>query len=329
MLAPPDPVDDIRFRMFGGDDDFPGMVAVVDEVSRVDGIDRTVTVDTMRQSYSHLVNCEPATDVLVAESPERIVGYSRVAWWVEEATNIKVLEQFGWISPAVRGRGVGSAMLGWCEERLRQIAAATPHDGATVLQSFYEEAEPAKRDLLLEAGYAPTEMYADMVRPLDEPIPDLPLPDGLRIVPKTIDDARAVWEADDVAFRDHVGYAPRTEEHYLDFLGGHYCRDPSLWRVAEDDEGIAGMVLNYVDDEDNARYQRRRGYTESISTQRRWRGKGVARALIAESMRMFRDMGMTETALGVHTDNPTGAFRLYESLGYRVVSRSYEVRKHL
>jgi ribosomal protein S18 acetylase RimI-like enzyme len=30
---------------------------------------------------------------------------------------------------------------------------------------------------------------------------------------------------------------------------------------------------------------------------------------------------MTEAALGVHTENPTGAFRLYESLGYEVRER--------
>lgn len=327
MPALPEPIGDVAFRLFGGDDDFPGMVAVLDAVSRIDGVERTDTVERVRESYRHLVNCDPATDVLIAESPEGIVGYSRVTWRVEEATNVRVLEQFGWVHPEARGRGLGSSMLAWCEARLREISEPMPHDGDTVFQSFYDDGETAKERLLGEAGYRLSELYANMVRSLDEPIPDIPLPGGLSIVPQTIDDARRVWEADDTAFRDHVGYAPQTEEDYQDFLTGHYCKDPTLWRVAEDGDGIAGMVLNYVDEDDNARYGRRRGYTESISTQRRWRGKGVAKALIAESLRMFRDMGMTEAALGVHTDNPNGAYRLYEGLGFRVVSRSYEVRK--
>jgi mycothiol synthase len=327
MLSPPEPIGDVRFRLFGGDDDFPGMVAVLDAVSRVDGVERTTTVERIREQYRHLVNSDPATDILIAESPHGVVGYSRVSWHVEAATNVRVLDQFGWVQPDARGRGLGSAMLAWCEARLREILAPTPHDGATVFQSFYDDGEVAKERLLAEAGYELAELYANMVRSLDEPIPDIPLPDGLEIRPKTIDDARRVWEADDVAFRDHVGYAPRTEEDYQGFLTGDYGKDPSLWRVAEDADGIAGMVLNYMDEDENARYDRRRGYTESISTQRRWRGKGVAKALIAESMRMFRDMGMTEVALGVHTDNPNGAYRLYEGLGYRVVSRAYEVRK--
>jgi ribosomal protein S18 acetylase RimI-like enzyme len=38
------------------------------------------------------------------------------------------------------------------------------------------------------------------------------------------------------------------------------------------------------------------------------------------SMRMFRDMGYTQTCLGVDLDNPHGARQLYESMGYRLVS---------
>jgi mycothiol synthase len=327
MPTLPAPVGDVLFRLFAGPGDFAGMVAVLDAVRRGEGVERTDTVDNMASAYSHLVNCDPATDVLIAEAGERIAGYSRVTWWVESATGARVLLHFGWIDPALRGSGVGAAMLAWCEQRLAEIAGATDHDGETVLESFYDQGETAKERLLSRAGYRPHEMYASMVRDLAEPIPDIPLPAGLEMRPKTIDDAREVWEADREAFRDHSGYYELTEEHFQDFLSGHYCKDPSLWKVAHDGEGIAGMVLNYLDEDENALYGRHRGYTESISTQRRWRGRGVAKALIAESMRMFRDMGMTETALAVHTDNPNGAFPLYEGLGYAVVSMSTEVRK--
>jgi mycothiol synthase len=65
----------------------------------------------------------------------------------------------------------------------------------------------------------------------------------------------------------------------------------------------------------------RRGWTEFISTARDWRKRGVARALICESLRELKDRGMSDAALGVHTENPTGAFHLYESLGYEVQER--------
>ena len=53
---------------------------------------------------------------------------------------------------------------------------------------------------------------------------------------------------------------------------------------------------------------------------RPWRGRGVARALIAASFPLLRERGMTEGALGVDTQNEFGALRLYERCGFRPVS---------
>ena len=44
---------------------------------------------------------------------------------------------------------------------------------------------------------------------------------------------------------------------------------------------------------------------------------------------MFVEMGMQETALGVDTQNPNGALRLYESVGYQVDKRYTTYRKRL
>ena len=81
------------------------------------------------------------------------------------------------------------------------------------------------------------------------------------------------------------------------------------------------MVLNRVDEAQNEQYERRRGYTQDIFVRRPWRRRGLARSLLVQSIRMFREMGMAETALGVDTQNPSGALRLYESTGYREVQR--------
>ena len=48
-----------------------------------------------------------------------------------------------------------------------------------------------------------------------------------------------------------------------------------------------------------------------------------------ESIRELADRGMTEVALGVHTENPNGAFDLYAGLGYEVVGSWTTYRKPL
>jgi mycothiol synthase len=54
----------------------------------------------------------------------------------------------------------------------------------------------------------------------------------------------------------------------------------------------------------------------SILTRRPWRGRGVASALIGRNLRLLAERGMTEAALGVDAENPTGALALYERVGF-------------
>ena len=46
-------------------------------------------------------------------------------------------------------------------------------------------------------------------------------------------------------------------------------------------------------------------------------------------MKMFKEMGMTETALSVDSQNLSGAHRLYEGVGYRMVRQQVIYRKAL
>jgi ribosomal protein S18 acetylase RimI-like enzyme len=89
------------------------------------------------------------------------------------------------------------------------------------------------------------------------------------------------------------------------------------------------MVLNYIDAAENLAFQRKRGYTENIAVRRAWRRRGIARALIATSLRILKERGMEEAALGVDTQNPSGALQLYESLGYRIVKQYLTYRKKM
>jgi hypothetical protein len=48
-----------------------------------------------------------------------------------------------------------------------------------------------------------------------------------------------------------------------------------------------------------------------------------------ESIRELAGRGMTEVALGVHTENPNGAYDLYLRLGYEIVAAWTTYRKPL
>jgi ribosomal protein S18 acetylase RimI-like enzyme len=87
--------------------------------------------------------------------------------------------------------------------------------------------------------------------------------------------------------------------------------------------------LNFVDAEANIQLNVKRGWTDPIFTRRPWRKRGLAHALLLRSLEMFKEMGMTEAMLGVDTQNPNGAFDLYEKCGFKSVMRSVVYEKAL
>jgi len=318
-------LDSVVFRTFRGADDYPALARIINASAEGEGDDRVETAEALASAYDHLERCEPGRDLLVAEVDRMPVAYSRVFWDDEEDGRIYKLVCF--VDPAFGGRGLGSALLAWNEARLREIAA--DHDVPTKLvQAFVADANEAASALIRGAGYGPVTYMAQMVRPSVDDVPDHPLPDGLEIRPVRDEDIRTIWEADVEAFKDHWGFVDQSEEDYQRFIEFPY-HDPTLWKIAWDGEGVAGQVKSFIDTAQNDAHGRQRGWTESISTSRRWRRRGVAKALIVESIRELAARGITEVALGVHTENPNGAYALYESLGYEVVRTWTTYRKPL
>jgi ribosomal protein S18 acetylase RimI-like enzyme len=182
---------------------------------------------------------------------------------------------------------------------------------------------------LLEAeAYARVRYGFMMVRNLAEPIPDAPLPAGLDVRPVVEADHRRIWDADVEAFRDHWDAGVRTEEDYAGWFSTPGI-DTSMWRVAWDGDEVAGSVMNFVFAEENERLGVRRAWLEHISVRRQWRRRGLAAALISESLRELRARGLEEAALGVDGENLSGALRLYESLGFRRYRMGIAFRKPL
>jgi ribosomal protein S18 acetylase RimI-like enzyme len=154
------------------------------------------------------------------------------------------------------------------------------------------------------------------------------MPDGLEVRPVSSEQVREVWEAAAEAFRDHWGNIEPSEEEYQKFLADPIT-EPSLWMVAWDGDQVAGSVLNFLHRQENEEYQRKRGYTEGISVRRPYRKRGLATALLTRSLQMFKEMGMDEAALGVDSQNLSGAFRVYERAGFRLYKRQTIYRKSL
>ncbi len=63
------------------------------------------------------------------------------------------------------------------------------------------------------------------------------------------------------------------------------------------------------------------GWVDQLGVLAPARGRGIGAALLRRSFAMFAGRGLRRALLSVDAENPTGATRLYERVGMRVVNR--------
>lgn len=319
----------LTFRHLRDENDYPGMAAVATAHYRGENVEWFITTEDVAISLQHLQNSDYVLDGLLAEVGGEIVATGRVRWR-DETDGPRVHSVSCYVLPEYWDSSVQRAIIRWLEQRAAQNAAGQPTDREQVLETYSLKDAPFN-PLLEELGYKVERYFAEMVRPSLDDIPDFPLPDGLEVRPVTPDQYRTIWEADVEAFRDHWGFVEQTETNYERFLANERLFQPELWQVAWDTSTneIAGQVRTFIDHEENEAVGRLRGYTEEISTRRPYRRRGLARALIARSLRAQREAGMTESALGVDMESLTGATRVYEDCGFVVNKMELLWRKPL
>jgi mycothiol synthase len=243
--------------------------------------------------------------------------------------DVTLLRTFLWggVDPEWRGRGIGRDLLARQERRGAEIVASRRADlGPETPASLWvtvDQGVDATERLVTRSGFEASRYSFVMRRDLATPLPDAGLPAaeaaaGLRLVPWSADLDQAIRLAHNEAFADHWGFQPWDEDTWRQWESGH--RDfRGDWSFAVlDGEEVAAYALSagYVNDWEAQGYTE--GWTAKLGVRRAWRGRGLAKALLAASMRAFKDAGMEYAGLDVDSANATGAVALYTGLGYEV-----------
>ncbi len=316
-LAIPGLPADVRARPFDLDADAEGLSRFISRVNLADGHDSMPTPAEIRIMWRRTPGFEPSRDALVLEDSEGWVGHVNVDAQLRAGKVVHHIE--GWIRPDRRRQGIARALLAWAERHSAGLVARReglepdfPQAlGFGVLQSI-----PAALAFAASTDYSPIRYGFEMRRPLDEPIPEASLPEGIELRPVRDDDHRKIWDADVEAFRDHWEARERDEGDF-EATFTYPELDLSLWRVAWDGDEVVGSVMNAIFHEENEKIGVKLGWLEHVSVRKAWRGRGIAKALIVSSLEALRGRGMEFGALGVDAENPTGALVLYEGLGFR------------
>jgi ribosomal protein S18 acetylase RimI-like enzyme len=218
------------------------------------------------------------------------------------------------------GAGEAAAeVLDWACVRARELAS-----GRTVLRTGVPERDVAKRRLLEERGFAVVRHSLQMLIDFErEPEPPR-WPEGIALAqldPGRND--RAAFDAFRETFRDAWGFAPTPFEQWRHIRLAAPDFDPALHFLACDADEIAGLSFCVAESSRHPGY----GWVNTLGVRRRWRKRGLGEALLRHSFGELQRRGCRGAGLDVDADNLTGATRLYERVGMRVVSRgdTYEL----
>ena len=323
------PPDGLRLRPYAGEADIPVIVDIVNRELEHENMPFRESVADVRAWLSHPnEKFDAARDITMAEIDGQAVAWASRSWVDTTLDNFREYRNDGAVVPEWRRRGIGTALLAHNIQRARNLAQTHETDRPRILGSWTGDRMIGAHALVRSFGFEPVRWFFEMTRDLSQPIPDVPLPDGLAVRPVEAEKIRQIWDADVEAFLDHWGGFDGSEENYQRFLG-RPAFDPTLWVIAWDGDEVAGGVVNAIETEENEALGVKRGWLHSVFTRREWRKRGLANALIARSLIAIRDRGMDTGILGVDADNPTGALGLYERNGFVVAERSTAWRRPL
>jgi mycothiol synthase len=265
----------------------PATIADAAAISRMAGIEVDEVEATLERP-----GLDVATDTLVVIAPDGLAAWAYVRG---RRSQVDVGAEY-------RGLGLGTALLGWIEARAVE-------SGGEWLAQTVDDDDLAGTTLLRAHGYDVLATNWKLTKPVaEEPAPP-ELPAGITIRPFSGEDAQAAYQVIQDAFDD---WQPRRWD-YDEWARMSIERTTfasGLSPVAFAGDELVGAAICLALPDSTA------GYVEQLAVRRDQRGKGIARALIAQASLDFYHQGRPDLVLWTHSG--TGARAMYERLGMTV-----------
>ena len=250
---------------------------------------------------------ELARDAWVAVADdESLVGYA----YVGDQFRTGELEADLWVHPGHHESELPARLLGLAERRGRKLAAERGYE-APMLDIFCIGVNRAKRELLLQHGYALKRTVYRMAADLDDGVAALPVPAEIVIRPfRPNVDERVMHATMNEAFEDHFRQSEEPFDAWKARQMGHADFDADLWFLAWDGDEAAGALIAYDHGD--------LGWVKGLGVRRSWRRQGLGGALLTHAFAALAARGQRRVELGVDAEGETQPLRTYERAGMHV-----------
>ncbi|WP_309134343.1 GNAT family N-acetyltransferase [Cellulomonas sp.] len=224
---------------------------------------------------------------------------------------------------------VAAAAFAWVDDAARAIARARGLEVTQADSGAFQD-DGRQQRWLGAAGYRQARSWLQMTRPTgpEDAGADAPPPARVRVrrVRRGEDgmpdgaDLMAVHVVLEESFTDHFNYHPEPFDDLVSRLRADPGHRWDHWWLAESVDAdrpsrpVGALVATVSPGHDGAPDGT---YVAYLGVLRSARGRGAARALLDAAVADAARRGRGHVSLEVDADSPTGADRLYESLGFR------------
>ncbi len=309
-------------RSCQGENDLEAIAELFQACEIVDGLGNWVSISELQQELND-PDLDKERDIRIWEDEDsNLIGFGNLS--IKESVD-------GYLSfrvhPTFRGEGIEQEIISWGEQRMQEVATDT--SGYVKLRSSSRDTQTQRMELLESCGFIPKRYFFEMERSLTEPLPKPELPVGFTLdthcspqFSGKVGQRRFLeaWvEAYNQTFIDHWNYHEVTVEQ-VEYIVSDPNYKPDLTSVVIAPNGtFAAFCYCCTFPEENEYKGTKEGWIDTLGTRRGFRKRGLGKAMLLSGMQRLRDVGMDKALLGVDAENPSGANRLYESVGFRKV----------
>ena len=293
--------------------DLTEIAALLSEGLSFDGLVFVQTAEELAEEFDGTY-CDLDHDVIVAEHDSHIIGVGYTIFLPSE-TKEERCYIFGTTKPEFRGNGVGTIVMQWATEHGETLLRSTNRTLPKYLRSDMSATNSTAGELFQDFKMNPVRWNDDLIIDLNKS-PEMFVAPGYLIVPWDSARDEEARITKNLAFVDHWGSTPTSEEGWDQLVHGSTARLDQSFFALDPNEKIIGVLLSHRYESDDEALGRRIGWIDKLATLSEHRKKSVGKSLITHALAAYKRDGLTHGALDVDTENPTGAYGLYTSMGF-------------
>lgn len=304
----------ITSRLYENQQDYEQMLELLMEARSLTSDWRYAHVGELAFNYFMVaIHLNPQEHIRLWHDDNKLVGYAILG--EDPAVDWQVLPAYEWC-------GIESEALLWTETRLEALRKQDEKTWGGDLVSGARQDDRQRIAFLEQHGFQYCGEFAEvnMLRSLDETIPEAQLPEGYQV--------REVAAAGEIANRASVQrevWQPWTvgnisDADYVRFMQlPNYQRDLDIVTVAPNGV-MAAYVNGWIDPVNKI------GDFGPVGALEAYRRQGLTRAALLEGLRRMQASGMERVCISTGVSNEP-AKQLYASIGFKIVNRYLDYTK--